>query len=263
MATLKQIQANRLNAQRSTGPRTDAGRAASAQNSRRHGCYSSQVVIEGQDQEQFDLLLDEFMEELQPQTLRERNLVEQMAVEWWHLGQCEFMRQSFFSHQRKLEGKWHDNWAELSEAERTKLVGENIAFYHLKDMNRISELKSRVYRGYHRASREFDRARDERLRREAEPDAGVPAELQPLPQLADVSVESDPAPPTPPPPPSPTGRPPATSAGRPAPITNASEILSPDLPSQSAEECDRKPAGHSPDLTPVDPLKSDRRWISE
>jgi hypothetical protein len=199
MATLKQIEANRLNAQHSTGPRTEAGRAASAQNSRRHGCYASQVVIEGQDQAQFDELQNEFIEEYQPQNLRERNLVEMMAVEWWHLGQCEFMRQSFFSHQRKMIPSYHANWAELSEAERTNLVGENIAFYHLKDMSRISELKNRVTRSYHRAAREFDRVRADRLRREAEAQAEAapePAALQeapsepepqPLPQLAPSS----------------------------------------------------------------------------
>jgi hypothetical protein len=240
MATLKQIQANRLNAQRSTGPRTEAGQTASSQNSRRHGCYSSQVVIEGQDQEQFNLLLDEFMDELQPQTLRERNLVEMMAVEWWHLGQCEFMRQSFFANQRKMVVDYHPNWAVLSEPERTKLVGENIAFYHLKDMNRISELKNRVFRSYHRASREFDRARDERLRREAEAEAAeeaaVEAEPQPLPQFADVPVvpeEPQPGPPSP----TPSGR-------TPAPITHI-RLTPPVVPGDTPETRERKPTGPS------------------
>src|SRR6516165_3135722 len=114
MATLKQIEANRRNAQKSTGPCTEAGKAASAQNSRKHGCYAGQVLLEGQDQELYDRLLQEFMDELQPQTLRERNLVEMMAVEWWHLGQCEFLRRSFFSNQRKIEQEHHQDWAEMT-----------------------------------------------------------------------------------------------------------------------------------------------------
>jgi hypothetical protein len=57
MATIQQIEANRRNAQKSTGPRTEAGRAASAQNSRKHGCYAGQVLLEGQDQELYDQLL--------------------------------------------------------------------------------------------------------------------------------------------------------------------------------------------------------------
>jgi hypothetical protein len=178
------------------------------------------------------------MDELQPQTLRERNLVEMMAVEWWHLGQCEFMRQSFFANQRKMVVDYHANWAVLSEPERTKLVGENIAFYHLKDMNRISELKNRVFRSYHRASREFDRARDERLRREAEAaeEVAVEAELQPLPQFADVPVVSQEPQPGPPPP-TPSGR-------TPAPITHIR--LTPGVVSGDAPETrEHKPTGPS------------------
>jgi hypothetical protein len=196
MATIKQIEANGRNAQKSTGPRTEAGRTASSQNSRKHGCYAGQVLLEGQDQEMYDQLLQEFMDELQPQTLRERNLVEMMAVEWWHLGQCEFMRRSFFSRQRQMIAKSERSWDRISDAERTGLVGENIAFYHLKDMVRISDLKSRVTRSYHRASREFDRLREERLRRQAEPEpeAQPEPESQPQPQAAENPAAPQPEP---------------------------------------------------------------------
>lgn len=40
MATPAQIRANRANAQRSTGPKTAAGRQKSAQNARKHGLTS-------------------------------------------------------------------------------------------------------------------------------------------------------------------------------------------------------------------------------
>ena len=47
MTTPKQIEANRRNALRSTGPRTPAGKAIVSQNAARHGLYSSSPVIPG------------------------------------------------------------------------------------------------------------------------------------------------------------------------------------------------------------------------
>src|SRR5690349_13340048 len=43
------LAANRANAQLSTGPATPAGKAASSQNSFKHGLYSKQIVIKGED----------------------------------------------------------------------------------------------------------------------------------------------------------------------------------------------------------------------
>jgi hypothetical protein len=45
MASKRQIEANRKNAKRSTGPKTDAGKARSSRNARRHGL--SQSGLEG------------------------------------------------------------------------------------------------------------------------------------------------------------------------------------------------------------------------
>ena len=53
MSTPAQIQANRQNAQKSTGPRTPQGKAVVAQNALKHGLLARQAVIVGEDQGQF------------------------------------------------------------------------------------------------------------------------------------------------------------------------------------------------------------------
>ena len=45
MATLAQITANRLNAKKSTGPRTAAGKAISSRNAEKHGKYSRTLLV--------------------------------------------------------------------------------------------------------------------------------------------------------------------------------------------------------------------------
>ena len=45
MATAKQASANRLNAAKSTGPRTKSGKALSSRNALKHGLSAEQVVM--------------------------------------------------------------------------------------------------------------------------------------------------------------------------------------------------------------------------
>ena len=57
MPSPAQVAANRLNSQKSTGPRTDTGRAKSATNSFRHGLYSSQpTFVDAKEQSEFEAL---------------------------------------------------------------------------------------------------------------------------------------------------------------------------------------------------------------
>ena len=60
MTTEAQVNANRANAQKSTGPRTPEGKAKVAQNALKHGLLAKQAVVAGEDTDDFDLLRDQF-----------------------------------------------------------------------------------------------------------------------------------------------------------------------------------------------------------
>ena len=49
MVSEKKLAANRLNAQKSTGPKTDEGKAKSARNATTHGLFCRDVVIKGEE----------------------------------------------------------------------------------------------------------------------------------------------------------------------------------------------------------------------
>ncbi len=85
MATEKQIQANRANAKRSTGPTTEKGKQASSQNALRHGLLSSCVVLKAESVPVFDELMNSLIEEFQPRGENELALLESMAVARWKL----------------------------------------------------------------------------------------------------------------------------------------------------------------------------------
>src|SRR6202035_3284326 len=70
-------------AQRSTGPRTKAGKAVSSRNSTTHGCCSKQLIIEGESQEEFDELLADWMEDYRPRGKSARMMVQDAAEAQW------------------------------------------------------------------------------------------------------------------------------------------------------------------------------------
>ncbi|HMF74296.1 MAG TPA: hypothetical protein VK604_01410, partial [Bryobacteraceae bacterium] len=79
MSTEKQITANRANSEKSTGPKTEIGKAASAANSWKHGLFGVFRVLETEDQNRYDLLLEQLVGEFNPSTPTESILVESMA----------------------------------------------------------------------------------------------------------------------------------------------------------------------------------------
>ncbi len=80
MATKKQVDANRGNAAKSTGPKTAAGKAVSSQNARTHGVLSQHAISDRESQEAFDELLEQLVCELNPETALECTLVERLAI---------------------------------------------------------------------------------------------------------------------------------------------------------------------------------------
>ena len=85
MSTSAQIAANQANSQLSTGPKSEAGKAAAARNNFRHGLSpSSQFwVLPSESQTEFHQLHAGFRDEHQPATLTEEALVQAMAEHHW------------------------------------------------------------------------------------------------------------------------------------------------------------------------------------
>jgi hypothetical protein len=87
--SLKQIAANRRNAQKSTGPQTPAGRAVSKMNAFKHGILSKEVVVHGrcimESDREFAALHQRLWEDLNPVGPLEEMLVDQIVTTHWRL----------------------------------------------------------------------------------------------------------------------------------------------------------------------------------
>jgi hypothetical protein len=80
MVSEARIDANRRNAQKSTGPKSTEGKERARFNALKHGATAQTRVLPGEDPAQFDGLVDAFTAGLQPRDPVERILIERMAV---------------------------------------------------------------------------------------------------------------------------------------------------------------------------------------
>jgi hypothetical protein len=83
MSSAAQIAANKKNAQSSTGPKTESGKAQSSKNSLRHGLASDFFLMPGEDVEAFEALQADLVQHHQPANVTEELLVLQMAQSFW------------------------------------------------------------------------------------------------------------------------------------------------------------------------------------
>jgi len=111
MSTDAQINANRENAQKSTGPVTEEGKAAVAQNAVKHGLFAVQDVLTTENQAEFDLLREQMLAELAPVGVVESVLAHRVVSLAWRLRRAETMQTQAIedmmeSHARDMLDSW-------------------------------------------------------------------------------------------------------------------------------------------------------------
>jgi len=85
MTTENKIEANRLNAQKSSGPRTPEGKAKSSQNAVTHGLCSARPVLAVENKDEFDRFANDFIANLDPLNPVEEFLSRRIACLAWRL----------------------------------------------------------------------------------------------------------------------------------------------------------------------------------
>ncbi len=147
MATPAQINANRANAQKSTGPRSVEGKSASRFNALKHGIDAASIVIPGEDPADYDALVAHYLHEYRPQSASESFHLDTMIRADWH--------------KRRLEGVEADLYhTVLAESPDNSLAAVLLAESPAaKLLVRVQRQIAAFERTWHRANTEFRRAR--------------------------------------------------------------------------------------------------------
>ena len=175
MPTNAQIKANRNNAKKSTGPRTDEGKTRSAKNALKHGLLARDAVLPGEDPADFDSQLSALEADIQPANSLEFELVRQIADTQWRMRRLTRLETGFIAaavaEKRRLTEKYHPERLRPGYDGETLLLGsamlENTqAFVHLARYD--GHLSRRFFRAVKQLA---DLRRDERKAHETRPSA--------------------------------------------------------------------------------------------
>ena len=102
MTTHKQIEANRRNAARSTGPKTNEGKQRSRQNAYRHGLTAETVICAFESAEDYARFEEKITSDYDPQTAVECQLVLRVAALLWRLRRALAIETGLFDIQGKM-----------------------------------------------------------------------------------------------------------------------------------------------------------------
>jgi hypothetical protein len=169
MVSEKQMAANRLNAQRSTGPRTARGKAKSSANALKHGLTAERAVVSGEDVEEYREFVQGIFDALQPQDAMEAELVGQVASFSWRLRRAARYEARLVGwvlavrEERKRELKLGDDVPSL---EGDWVIAQAITEF--PDFDSVDRHETHLERGYYQALNALDRRQKERREREAE-----------------------------------------------------------------------------------------------
>jgi hypothetical protein len=97
MVSEKQIEANRRNAQKSTGPRTAEGKSNSSRNNLRHGLTGQLSLLPAEDREAHEAFCNELVDSFNPQTPMERQLAQSIAEDSWRLNRARAIENNMFA----------------------------------------------------------------------------------------------------------------------------------------------------------------------
>ena len=96
MSSQRRIAASRRNGARSQGPKTAAGKHRSSENAIRHGLLAKRVVLENESKENFQILLNQYLERFDPRDGVEFGMIEEMVASYWRLHRAFMIEKHLF-----------------------------------------------------------------------------------------------------------------------------------------------------------------------
>jgi hypothetical protein len=184
MSTQAQVDANRRNAQHSTGPKTDAGKAASSQNAHQHGLCSPAAVAPGEDPAAYQAFATALVAELDPIGMDQRVQAERIAFLSWKLQRIPAIEASTLEGTRLCFKREALKQGKI----RSQFPTADLIAGDLDRMMKLQTYEMRLSRALEQARKELRRLKDDAARTQEQSREQVPpASAVPTPTVAPVA----------------------------------------------------------------------------
>lgn len=178
MASERKRQANRRNAQKSTGPRTARGKSIVSRNALRHGLMSQRVpVLPFENEFEYRALADAMERDLRPKGILQREVVTQLTQTLWKLRRIPAIEAALFEHdfaslehaieQGKEEGEIPED-TPMPEGSAAIILAGHFARAD-RPYERLEIYRARLERGLHTLTTRLEKLRGQTAGEEIDP----------------------------------------------------------------------------------------------
>ncbi len=143
MPTPAQIDANQKNAQLSTGPTSETGKAKSSLNAVKTGLTGRTILLPSDDAALWETHIAEFFKRYDPAGDEERNLVQSLADTEWRLLRIPGLEMGIYAIGR-LE--FAEQFANEDDSARKHMIEAKILLVYRRDLSNLSIQESRLRR---------------------------------------------------------------------------------------------------------------------
>lgn len=154
---------------KSTGPKTDKGKAVSRYNALKHGLLSKEVLLEGENEQSLSRLRDAIHQNLKPEGAIEELLVERVVSGVWRL------RRALSVEATAMEYYKDSSFPMLSDDPEKKSITDS---FDNEVVEKIIRYETTIERGIYKALHELERMQGKRS-----------GQKTPLPSVLDINLD--------------------------------------------------------------------------
>jgi hypothetical protein len=211
MSSQRKIDSARANGAKSHGPITEEGRKPSSMNALKHGLTARTVVLSNENGDEYTVLLNSYLDNLQPSGPVEMDLVLEMVNAKWQQRRFSNIESQLFEEYMERAEKV---FGPSGDSDQRETIEQTAGFHFMAEstaLTMLNRMQSRLERTYSRALNNLLRvrrlrvnesaptARDEKSEKRTQSQGGTPVTIHksPLPERQYQSSPPAPQPPLP------------------------------------------------------------------